>query len=263
MGPESREFEVLLPIGYTDSAGRIHRRAVLRKMRGHEEALLYDASLSAGQLVTELLRSCLLRLGDLSPVDAETVAQLYTADRNYLLLELRRITLGDQLQASYRCPQCGGDVAVVENLAEMEVQRLAEGQVLADRALALEDGYVDRKGTLHTALTLTLPRGLDEEFVSPMVARDPLKAQDALVLRCIKRFGTLPRAELEAYGVKILRDLSMGDRRLIYQALEGPHSNGDGDVQSPGVNFRRTIDCGHCGTRFKGVLDVSHFFALS
>jgi len=263
MGPEIREFEVLLPIGYTDQAGRVHRRAALRKMRGHEEALLYDASLSAGRLVTELLRSCLLRLGDLGPVDAETVAQLYTADRNYLLLELRRITLGDQLQASYRCPQCGGDVAVVEDLAQMEVLRLEEGQILADRTLALEDGYVDRKGTLHTALTLTLPRGLDEEFVSPMVARDPLKAQDALVLRCIKRFGTLPRAELEAYGVKILRDLSMGDRRLIFQALEGPHSDANGDGRSPGVNFRRTIDCGHCGTRFKGVLDVSHFFVLS
>ena len=56
MGPHQREFEVLLPIGYTDEAGRAHRRTVIRKMRGHEEALLYDPSLTAGQLVTELIR---------------------------------------------------------------------------------------------------------------------------------------------------------------------------------------------------------------
>lgn len=254
MGPVQREFELLLPIGYTDEAGRVHRRAVLRKMRGHEEALLYDSGLTGGRLVTELIRSCLVRLGDLSPVDAGVVAQLYTADRNYLLLELRRVTLGDRLQAAYRCPRCGGDVMTVEDLSQVEVRRLDEGQALADRVIELEDGYEDRKGKLHTELTLTLPRGVDEEFVSPMAAQDPFKAQDALILRCIKRFGSLPRAELEAYGVKILRELTMGDRQRLHQALNG---------QSPGVDFQRLMECGHCGAAFKGVLDVSNFFVLS
>lgn len=254
MGPVQREFELLLPIGYTDEAGQTHRRAVLRKMRGHEEALLYDPSLSAGRLVTELIRSCLVRLGELSPVEAGVVAGLYTADRNYLLLELRRITLGDRLQAAYRCPSCGTDVVAMEDLSRIEVRRLDEGQALADQVIQLEDGYEDRKGVLHTELALSLPRGVDEEFVSPMAAQDPFKAQDALILRCIRRFGSLPRAELEAYGIKILRDLTMSDRQRLHQALNG---------QSPGVNFQRTIECGRCGTAFKGVLDVSNFFVLS
>jgi hypothetical protein len=254
MEPRQREFEALLPIGYTDESGRVHRRAVIRKMRGHEEALLYDPTLTAGQLVTELIRNCLVRLGELESIEADVVAGLYTADRNYLLLELRRVTLGDQLRASYRCPRCGSDVSVVEDLSQLPVRRLDEGQTLADITLELEDGYVDREGTLHTELTLTLPRGVDEEFVSPMAARDPLKAQDALVLRCIKRFGTLPQAALEAYGVKILRDLTLGDRQRLHQALNG---------QMPGVDFRRSVRCGGCGTVFEGVLDVSGFFTLS
>jgi hypothetical protein len=250
-----REFEVFLPIGYVDAAGRGHRRAVLRKMTGHEEALLYDASLTAGRLVTELIRSCLLRLGDLEAVDANVVAQLYTADRNYLLLELRRITLGDRLAAAYTCPQCSASVPVTEDLAQLEVRRLPEGQALADIMLHLEDGYVDRQGTLHSEVTLTLPRGVDEEFVAPMAARgDLLRAQDALILRCIRRFGTLPQAELEAYGVKILRDLTLGDRQRVCAALNG---------QLPGVDFSRSVQCGQCGTAFQGVLDVSGFFTLS
>ena len=223
-------------------------------MRGHEEALLYDLSLTAGQLVTELIRSCLVRLGDLASVDSDVVSQLYTADRNYLLLELRLITLGDRLRTSYLCPRCGGDVSVMEDLSQIEVRRLDEGQTLADITLELEDGYVDRDGTLHTELALTLPRGVDEEFVSPMAAKDPLKAQDALILRCIKRFGTLPKAALEAYGVKILRDLTLGDRQRLHQALNG---------QMPGVDFYRSVRCGQCGTTFEGVLDVSNFFTLS
>ncbi len=249
-----REFEVLLPIGYSDAAGCVHRRAVLRKMTGHEEALLYDTSLTAGRLVTELLRSCLLQLGDLETVDANVVAQLYTADRNYLLLELRRITLGDRLAAAYTCPQCGASVPVTEDLARLEVRRLPEGQALADITLHLEDGYVDRQGTLHTEVTLALPRGVDEEFVAPMAAKDLVRAQDALILRCIRRFGTLPRAELEAYGVKILRDLTLGDRQQLCAALND---------QLPGVDFSRSAQCGQCGTAFQGVLDVSRFFTLS
>jgi hypothetical protein len=251
MEPIQREFEVYLPIGYRDAAGRVHRHAALRKMRGHEEALLYDQTLNAGQVVTELLRSCLVRIGDLAGVDADSVSQLYTADRNYLLLELRRITLGDRLLASYRCPRCGADVSVVEDLSQVEVRRLDDGETLADIDLQLEDGYVDRHGTLHTEVTVTLPRGSDEEFVAPMATQDPMKAQDALILRCIKRFGTLPKSALEAYGVKVLRDLTLGDRQRLHQALNG---------QMPGVNFYRSLQCGQCATTFKGVMDVSNFF---
>jgi hypothetical protein len=38
----AREFEVTLPIGYTDGEGSTHRRVVLRKMTGREEAILAD-----------------------------------------------------------------------------------------------------------------------------------------------------------------------------------------------------------------------------
>lgn len=248
-----RTFEAYLPIGYTDAAGRVHRQAILRKMRGHEEALLYDPSLRPSRLVTELLRSCMIRLGDIDAPDETVVTQLYTADRNYLLLELRRITLGDQLEASYICPSCGRHVIRGEDLREMEVRRQADSEPLEDIALVLEDGYVDRDGTEHTEIVLTLPKGTDEEFVEPMFEKDPLKAQDALLLRCIKRFGTLPKAALEAYGVKMLRDLTLGDRRSIDRALNG---------NAPGVNLERRIDCPDCGRSFHALLDVSYFLDL-
>lgn len=246
-----REFEVVLPIGYTDETGRSHRRALIRKMRGHEEALLGDATLSAGRLATALIHGCLLRLGDLERPSAEVVAALYSADRNYLLVELRRISLGNELRESYVCPRCGAGVSVVQDLSQLEVRRLADGEQPGEIEFELEDGYVDRQGATHRAVTLTLPRGTDEDFVSPMVEQDPLRAADALLLRCIRRFGELPRAELEAYGAKILRDLTIGDRLRLRDVLDG---------QAPGVSFERSVPCGGCGTTFEGVMDVSGFF---
>ncbi len=251
MGIIPGEFEVRLPIGYTDERECIHRWAVVRKMRGYDEDLLYNRELSPGRLVTQLITSCLIRLGDLEAVDANIVAQLYTADRNHLLLEIRRITLGDRMRSHYSCPRCGAEVTVIENLGEIEVRSLVEDEQLTDITLTLEDGYTDKGGTTHKELTLSLPRGVDEEFVSPMVGRDPIKAQDALVLRCVRRFGTLPTATLEAYGVKILRELTLGDRQRIQTALT---------EEAPGMNLKRSLQCGPCGMRFQGIMDMSDFF---
>ena len=145
-------------------------------------------------------------------------------------------------------------MSIIDDLSELEVRRLEQGEALPDIGVTLEDGYVDRQGQVHKALTLTLPRGKDEEYVAPMVDKDPMKAQDALLLRCIKRFGDLPKSALEAYGVKILRDLTMSDRQRLQRAL---------NQSMPGVDFRRSIECGHCGTAFEGVMDVSNFFVLS
>jgi hypothetical protein len=128
---------------------------------------------------------------------------------------------------------------------------LDEDQIPGDIHLELEDGYVDRQGRRHTELTLTLPRGRDEEFVAALAVKDPLKAQDALMLRCIKKFGELPRSALEAYGVKILRDLTMGDRQRLQGCFNG---------RSPGVDFTRQVQCPSCGADFEGMLDVTHFF---
>ena len=89
--PARREFPATLPIGYVDAEGAIHRDVVLRKMTGKEEAILADRRFqrNGGKLVTELLHSCITRIGDLSPNGRSTVANMYSADRNYLLLRLR------------------------------------------------------------------------------------------------------------------------------------------------------------------------------
>ena len=246
-----REFETTLPVGYRDPAGRVHRRVVLRKLTGHEEALFYDASLTAARLTTEIIKGCTLRLGDLTEVSGEVATGLFSADRNYLLVELRRITLGDELRASYACPACKEENSVVENLGNLTVRRIPEGESPVAIPVVLVDGYRDRDGIVHKEVTLRLPRGTDEEHVSRTAETDLLRARDAFLLRCVESFGTLPKSALEAYGIKILRELTLGDRRRIYEAL---------DRHAPGVDFRRRLVCSACSAPFEAVLEASGFF---
>lgn len=253
MSEVMQTYATQLPVGHRDEQGNWQRLATLRKMRGSDEALLYEPSLGAAELVTALLESCIVKLGDAGAVRPNSVANLTSADRNYLLLELRRITLGDRLACWYTCPSCSREVSVVEDLGTIRVRRLAEGEQPEPYVVELEDGWTDRHGTVHKRVVLRLPTGVDENFVARTAERDPFQARDALLLRCIVTFGSLPERELQAYGTKVLRELTLGDRRSLFRAF---------DRNAPGVDFRRLIHCGHCGVRFETMLDAAAFFEL-
>src|SRR5438128_8588644 len=104
----SREFEVELPIGHLDADGRLHRTAALRKMTGRDEAIMADKTNrnNGARMITELLANCLVRLGNIERPGAKITQALYSADRHFLLLKLREITFGPQMQGSYSCPTC-------------------------------------------------------------------------------------------------------------------------------------------------------------
>lgn len=254
-GTGKRETELTLPIGYTDDEGRLHRTVVLRKMTGREEAILADRrnQRNGGRLITELLHSCVVRLGELPQNGTGPIAGLYSADRNYLLIKLRSITFGPELSAEYNCPSCGEAMRVTEDLDELPVRALTDGESPEEIKIELEDGYVDRDGQVHTALTLRLPTGQDEEAVAPQTRQNASLGKNALLARCLKSLGDIPRHRLEALGPKILADLTMSDRRLIDRAL---------NQAAPGIDLVRELECPHCGHVFKSSLDLTHFLAL-
>lgn len=251
-----RVFDVTLPIGYTDSEGTVHRKVVLRKMTGKEEAILADRRFqkNGGRLVTELLHSCIVQLGELSPNGRSTVSNLYSADRNYLLLKLRSVTFGSELESSYTCPSCSEQLHVDEDLDDLPVTVVPEGEEQGDVLVELVDGYVDKEGNIHTALALRLPTGADEEAVASQMRENPSLGKNALLARCIRSLGEMPRHRLEALGPRIMSDLTMTDRRLIDQAL---------NEAAPGVDLVRRQECPACGREFSASLDLSNFLALA
>lgn len=253
--PQARELELQLPVGFTDGEGRLHSRVVIRKMTGREEAILADRRFqkNGGKLVTELLHSCLVKLGDLPQNGSSTVARMYSADRNFLLLRLRSFTFGAELEGRYTCPACGETLQHTDNLDELPLRALPEGSSPDDVVVELEDGYVDREGQVHTSVRLRLPTGEDEEIVAAQMRRNASLGKNALLARCLKSLGDVPAHRLEALGSRILAELTMTDRRLIDRAL---------NEAAPGVELVRSLECDACGHEFKTSLDLTHFLAL-
>jgi len=251
-----REFELTLPIGYTDAEGATHRRVVLRKMTGREEAILADRKYArnGGKLVTELLHSCIVEIDGLEKNGRGPVAGMYSADRNYLLLRLRSITFGSELESTYTCPGCGESISALEDLDELPVRMLQEGEEQQDLTVELEDGWMDKEGQIHTALTMRLPTGADEEAVAPQMRENASLGKNALLARCARSLGEVPTHRLEALGPRIMSELTMTDRRLIDRAL---------NEAAPGVELVREIECPRCARTFSTSLDLSNFLALA
>jgi hypothetical protein len=251
-----RQFEVSLPIGYADEEGTVHREVVLRKMTGREEAILADRKFqrNGGKLVTELLHSCVLSIGSLKANGRGPIAKLYSADRNYLLLKLRSITFGPELRATYTCSGCGESFEVLEDLDELPVRALGDGEDPANILVELEDGYVDRDGEVHTALTLRLPTGADEEAVAAQMRENASLGKNALLARCTKSLGEMAPHRVDALGTVIMRELTLTDRRRIDRAINDA---------APGVDLARPLDCPSCGKSFTATLDMSLFFAAA
>jgi hypothetical protein len=248
---------VVLPVGGVDETGAELRELTLRKMTGNEEALLAEPRVrhNGGKLITALLASC-VRNADAERLSPAVIRRLSSADRNYLLLELRRLTFGDEMEARYRCPRCQSTTAITEDLAEIDVRRL-DGDRDGDAVeipVELVDGYRDPDHGCQQELVFGLPTGADEEAAASGRDANAARQRDALLARCLRRVGDLDPRRVSALGVRVLADLSMSDRRLVQRTL---------DATAPGPDLTRSIVCDHCGEEFRTTLDMSQFFPLA
>jgi hypothetical protein len=257
MAAPVREFEFEMPIGHVDEDGRVHRTAVLRKMTGRDEAVMTDKRNrnNGAKLVTELLGNCIVRIGDIERPGPKVAQQLYSADRHYLLIKLREVTFGPDMPATYACPTCKSSTAMDEDLSTLPVHSLTNGDLPDDIVVELEDGYVSRDGDVYSNAVFRYPTGTDEERIATQSRENPSLGKNALMARCLRALGDMPEGNLQALGTAIFSDMTLSDRGLIDEALNGP----DG----PGVRMQRAVVCSNCGRDFQATLDMSSFLTRS
>ncbi|KAM3090246.1 hypothetical protein ACKFKG_30105 [Phormidesmis sp. 146-35] len=251
-----RTFEFQLPIGHIDEDGQLHKVAVLRKMTGREEAIMADKSNrnNGARMITELLSSCLVQIGTIEKPGNKIVQSLYSADRHYLLIKLREITFGSEIEGNYSCPTCHTANVLRDDLTELEVTKLDDGELPQDVVVELEDGYVDRDGEVYTSMVFRYPVGSDEEKTASAIRQNASHGKNALMARCLKVLGDMPEKRIQALGTAIFDQLTLSDRALVDKAL----NNG-----GPGIKMRRHINCVNCGREFDATLDMSNFLSPS
>lgn len=239
-------FTCTLPGGYLDATGELHREAELMPLGGREEELLARPGPAAGR-VTEVLCRCVRRLGGVEPLTRPVARELLAGDRQYLLLELRRLTFGDRVRGTASCPWpgCGEEVEVDFSLDDVPVQGVKEPgptfSVLLSEAAAgdaWEDGGRE--------VRFRLPNGGDEESLEPLLPGNEAEALTALLERCVISVG--PGAQAGREGVAALSPLA---RWEIEAAME---------ARAPRLGLEMATRCPACERRFTLPFELRDFF---
>ena len=108
--PVQTQFEFMLPRGYVDGEGQVHRQGTMRLATAIDEiAPLRDPRVKANEayLTIILLSRVITKLGNLPSVTTKTVENLYAADLAYLQDFYRKINEEGQNVITATCPSCG------------------------------------------------------------------------------------------------------------------------------------------------------------
>ncbi|HVN06229.1 MAG TPA: hypothetical protein VMT86_17525 [Bryobacteraceae bacterium] len=195
--------------------------AGLRRLTGREEDWLANHRGRPGAIVASaLLDACLVEVdGRAAPNDA--ARRLLAGDRDYLVLQLRRLTMGDAIHAVAACPECGAKMDVNFDIASIPVDWRQGGPAL--HSMALEGGRTVR---------FRLPTGADQESVAALSLEE---AAAELFDRCVEEAGALSGAEQDA----------------VIDAME---------KVAPGVNLELDLACPECSKSFLLPFDTTSFF---
>jgi len=108
-------FDFVLPRGYVDRSGRVHKAGVMRMATARDELVpLYDDRVreNGAYLTVVLLARVIERIGDVTDIHGGVVEELFAADLAFLQDLYRRINSEGHTRAAIDCPACGHEFVV-------------------------------------------------------------------------------------------------------------------------------------------------------
>jgi hypothetical protein len=226
--------EIALAFGAVGPHGTRARTAVLCPATGHSELASVDEP-NPFRAALHLLAQCVRELGPLrgAQIDLALLGQLLPVDRDFLLIQLTRLTFGDVRYQTVQCPQasCGHRLDIRFALSGAELPPLAPS-VLADGGgtIALADGRVVR---------FRLPRAIDQ---AELYAVAPADLEAAFLARCVRDDRDdghqLTRGELAALPAQVRADVV---KRIV--------------AANPEMDLAVPLACVKCEQPFRFVFD--------
>lgn len=231
------ENEFRLPVGFVDSEGRLHETIKLRPMTGETEEAIADPKVrdNGGKLVTELIFSVTERVGAVKKVNKDVIRQLTIADRDFVLLKNRQVSMGDDVNYVDQCPHCRGKNEVYVNLSNIKTKYLGK-EDSREMTFDLVNGVRNSAGVMCKKITIQMPNGVVQERIAPIAKVNPAQATTAMLQLITKKIEGLDFLNPDVFKRMTKRDRDHVSKKLAeFEA---------------GVEMASTVTCAECGAEF-------------
>jgi len=222
-----------LPCGFLDGEGNLHTDVVVREMTGEEEEILAARNMPVTKKINKILSRCTESIGPYNgnSID-QIVPELTQGDRIYLLMAIRRASLGDDMPFVTKCQSCDQESQLTVDLSELEVKKMK------DPTLRQYDIELPKSGRKVRMKVLT---GRGEDAISKASNRGIDIITTAIFCR-IDAFDDKP------VTMKDLKTLSLADRNFLRDSWE---------EYEGGINTEITVECPSCNYEYETELEIS------
>lgn len=244
---EPIEYEMLC--GYTDSNGVLHKTYTLREMTGRDEEAISKPEVKQNptKAINSLLSRCVLSIGTLERKSFQSnewmniIQSLYTGDQDVILMQLRKMSISDEIEVQHTCPNCKAKLRTVLSVDELDIVPF-KGSIVVP--FTLSRGYKDKKGEVHKEGKMRLANGLDREILTPLAKKNLARANTVLLTRLCKfNDGTYIDED-------VMAGLTIKDREYLNELL---------NENAFGYDLSVDVSCDQCGETFRGSLNVVNF----
>lgn len=229
---DTNEFE--LPIGFKDKDGNFVKTVTLKEMTGLVDEAIADVKIrnNPAKMVSEALFGVIEKFGNGKSPTKDAVRNLTTFDRDYLLLMNHKVSLGDDIEWEEQCVRCGGKFDANINIDNIPTKFMTEDEP-KEYEIELPVGVKDAEGKVYKKIKVTLPDGVVQEKIVPMLQENPVKA--------ITQMLTLITEDIQGlshWNFKTFQEMTKKDRNFIANELKKVDA---------GPNLNPMVSCPSCG----------------
>ena len=238
LNPKSTTEVFRLPVGWVDGDGKTHKDVQVREMTGEEEELLAGKG-DIGIRLNRVLANCLVDVGG-EKGTVPLVKSMAMVDRVFLLIAIRRVSLGDTYRIKAKCPSCDDKGDYTIDLGELETTETD-----------LDDGW-EFDSTLPSGRKVRwhVMTGEDEDWLKQ--AEKKLKGQGRMTLAILARLDELDGIKLDKsnramkVALTAVARLSLRDRNFLRREFEK-----EGDIDT-----KLEFECAACGAEFESEIEL-------
>jgi hypothetical protein len=232
------DSEVVLPGGFINQNNEVVTTAEVRELNGSDEEAIAKSG-STGKALNVLLQKGLVKLGA-NPVTSSDLDTLLAGDRDAILIGIRKVTFGDDVDVPVECQHCKNEhTAVISLTADVPVRSLTNS--VEDRVWSIET----KKGTAVVAL----PNGIVQKRLMDNYDKTSAEINTLLISGCVVSLNGSP-----SVGATTALSLSVTDRSKIIESIL---------TRTPGPRLGEVKKaCKACGESMDIPLSLTDLFRL-